>query len=201
VNKRVRHPLFRRAKEFGATQKSWELSGLICLLEEQKPGAVLEIGTYAGGTLYCWCKVARPDAVVISVDLPGGKWGGGYTDERAEEMRMLFPGPGQQLHLLAADSHDESTIRSIQKLLNGRQLDFLFIDGDHSYEGVKQDFDMYSPLVRTGGLIAFHDILPHPNDPDVKVDEVWNEVKGPYRHVEFKSGAKWWGGIGILWQE
>ena len=126
------HPLSRRASEFGAAQKPRELSGLIALLEEQKPGAVLEIGTCSGGTLYCWCKVARPDAVVISVDLPRGKWGGGYTDERAEEMRQLFPGPDQQLHLIAANSHEESTIRSVQGLLEGRQLDFLFIDGDHT---------------------------------------------------------------------
>ena len=34
-------------------------------------------------------------------------------------------------------------------------LDLLFIDGDHSYEGVRQDYKMYSKLVRDGGLIAF----------------------------------------------
>ena len=52
----------------------------------------------------------------------------------------------------------------------------------------------------SGGLIAFHDILPHPTHPDVKVDEVWNEVKGRYRHLEFTAGPNW-GGIGVLWQE
>jgi len=35
----------------------------------------------------------------------------------------------------------------------------LFPDGDHSYEGVKRDFEMYSPLVRPGGIIAFHDTV------------------------------------------
>jgi len=40
--------------------------------------------------------------------------------------------------------------------------DFLFIDGDHTYEGVEGDFEMYSPLVRRGGIIAFHDIVPGP---------------------------------------
>jgi predicted O-methyltransferase YrrM len=44
--------------------------------------------------------------------------------------------------------------------LQGHELDFLFVDGDHSYEGVWQDFRDYAPLVREGGLIAFHDIMP-----------------------------------------
>jgi predicted O-methyltransferase YrrM len=43
-----------------------------------------------------------------------------------------------------------------------KRLDFLFIDGDHTYEGVKQDFEMYTPLVRKGGLVAMHDIVPPP---------------------------------------
>jgi predicted O-methyltransferase YrrM len=195
------HPLSRRAREFGALQKPRELSELIELVEEQNPRTALEIGTAFGGTLYCWCRLASPDAVVISVDLPGGRWGGGYTQERAEEMRKLFPGPGQQLHLLTADSHEQSTLQTVQALLGGEQLDFLFIDGDHSYEGAKRDLEMYGALVRTGGIIAFHDILPHPNQPGCQVDEVWREVKGRYRHMEITAGVRTWGGIGVLWQE
>jgi len=34
---------------------------------------------------------------------------------------------------------------------------FLFIDGDHSYEGVKADFEAWSPYVVVGGIVAFHD--------------------------------------------
>jgi len=41
----------------------------------------------------------------------------------------------------------------VKKILAGRQVDFLFIDGDHSYEGVKKDFEMYSSLVRKGGVV------------------------------------------------
>ncbi len=36
-------------------------------------------------------------------------------------------------------------------------LDFVFIDGDHTYEAVKVDFEMYFPKVRHGGLIFMHD--------------------------------------------
>ena len=57
-------------------------------------------------------------------------------------------------------------------------MDFLFIDGDHSYEGVKRDFADYAPLVRPGGLIAFHDIVPG----------------GPGKHGDP-------GGVPIFWRE
>jgi hypothetical protein len=44
--------------------------------------------------------------------------------------------------------------------LAGQALDFLFIDGDHSLAGVASDFAMYAPMVRPGGLVALHDIIP-----------------------------------------
>ena len=37
-------------------------------------------------------------------------------------------------------------------------MDFLFIDGDHTAKGMKEDFLNYLPMVRQGGLIAIHDI-------------------------------------------
>jgi predicted O-methyltransferase YrrM len=48
----------------------------------------------------------------------------------------------------------------IKNILDDRKVDFLFIDGDHTYEGVTRDFEMYSPLVKRGGIIAIHDIVP-----------------------------------------
>jgi hypothetical protein len=33
----------------------------------------------------------------------------------------------------------------------------MFIDGDHSYEGIKTDWILWSPLVKTGGIVALHD--------------------------------------------
>ncbi len=59
------------------------------------------------------------------------------------------------------------------------------IDGDHSYDGVKRDFEMYEPLVGEGKPIAFHDIVPHPQAPACEVDRFWNEIKGGRPYVEF----------------
>jgi 2-keto-3-deoxy-L-rhamnonate aldolase RhmA len=39
----------------------------------------------------------------------------------------------------------------VKEVLGGQPLDYLFIDGDHTYEGVRKDFEMYGPLVRAAG--------------------------------------------------
>jgi predicted O-methyltransferase YrrM len=177
-------------------QKLPELGAVLHIVEELRPRAVLEIGTQAGGTLYCWCKLADPAARIVSVDLPGGEYGGGYTPERAEEMRLLFPSNGQALHLIQADSHSPDTLAQVRSLVGS--LDFLFIDGDHTYEGVKRDFEMYASLVRPGGVIALHDICKSAS-PDSKVDVLWREIKERYRHQEFVVPPAGWGGMGVLW--
>ena len=196
---RPRHPLIKRAQEFAVQQKVKELSPLLRLVQDLRPANVLEIGTYAGGTLYCWCRLAEPDATIVSIDLPEGRFGGGYTEDRRREMLTLFPTEGQHLHLLREDSHDPATLEKLKSILNGKRLDLLFIDGDHTYEGVKQDFEMYSPLAADGAAIVFHDILEHPAPTECDVRRLWNEVKDDYRHVEFTIPQHRWGGIGVLW--
>jgi len=46
-----------------------------------------------------------------------------------------------------------------------QQVDFLFIDGDHSYEGLKGDWTSWSPLIKPGGVVALHDSRATPNRP------------------------------------
>ena len=78
-------------------------------------------------------------------------------------------------------------------------MDFLFIDGDHSYKGAKRDYELYSPLVRRGGVIAFHDIAKHPEAMDCHVDRLWNEVKQGKKFKELIADKDQnWAGIGVL---
>jgi hypothetical protein len=63
----------------------------------------------------------------------------------------------QRLKLLKADSHDPESLSVVREWFDG-PLDFLFLDGDHTYEGVKQDWETFSPLVRAGGMVGFHDV-------------------------------------------
>jgi predicted O-methyltransferase YrrM len=64
----------------------------------------------------------------------------------------------QTVHAVHGDSHEAEMLHRLCGALDHRPIDLLFIDGDHTYDGVRSDYSMYSPLVRRGGLIAFHDI-------------------------------------------
>ncbi len=168
----------------------------------QKIQNFAEIGTLNGGTLFCFCRMAAPDALAISLDLPGGIHGGGWPSWKGPVFQS-FVRERQRLHLVRADSHATSTLAQVSSLLSGARLDFLFIDGDHTYDGVKMDFSMYSPLVRPGGFVAFHDIAERrdaPVDgPAVQVPQFWSEVREKYESWEFiASPSQGYAGIGVI---
>lgn len=175
-----------------------EILQLLQLVSKIHPKRLLEIGTAAGGTLYLFTKIATPDALIISVDLPGGQYGGGYPASRVP-FYMSFAKGRQRIELLRADSHDLQSLEHVRRVLGGEMIDFLFIDGDHSYEGVKKDFTLYSPLVRPGGMIAFHDIVPQSPDPSYGVSRFWNEMKSSYKYIQIiRQDNQNSFGIGVL---
>lgn len=175
-----------------------EITQLLKLLSSQPPKTLLEIGTSKGGTFFLFSRVAAPDALLLSLDLPLQPSRVGCPAWRNGLFRS-FARAQQQIELVRADSHLPATAIRIRQLLAGRSIDLLFIDGDHSYEGVKTDYQLYSPLVASGGLIAFHDIVPCPADRRCGVPQFWQELKGARQVMEFVAD---WGqgafGIGVL---
>lgn len=184
---------------FGAMQVPSELAALGKVVAELRPERALEIGTARGGTLLLLARLASPRATIVSVDLPGGRFGGGYGRWR-RWCYLRFARSRQRLHLLQGDSHSAGMLDLLQVALDGQPLDYLFIDGDHTYEGVRRDFEMYGPLVRKGGIIAFHDIAEHPTRIDCEVARFWREIKPWHRHEEIvENPTQGWAGIGLLY--
>lgn len=70
---------------------------------------------------------------------------------------------------IQGDTHDSKTLETLKAKLRGKPITILFIDATHTYEDVKKDFEMYSPLC--DGIIAFHD-THHEG-----VSRLWNELK------------------------
>jgi predicted O-methyltransferase YrrM len=85
-------------------------------------------------------------------------------------------------------------MQELEALLGGRSIDVLFIDGDHSTEGMLQDFRDYAPLVRKGGIIAVHDIYYLPT-----VAEAWKQVPGGQRFESKQNQSSI--GIGFIIKE
>jgi len=185
-----------RGIRFTPSQVREEITGFLKLLSQCPPTVILEIGTEKGGTFFLLTRVATPDAVLLSLDLPARL--GAYPAWR-EPLYRGFAGKGQRIELIRKDSHDPRTFEKVKKQLAGRPLDLLFIDGDHSYDGVKKDFEMYSTLVAPGGTIAFHDIVDGPEGNVGGVPKFWREIRQTRCFTEFVKDWKQGGwGIGVL---
>jgi predicted O-methyltransferase YrrM len=191
--------LVKESLKKSAMQKPSELYSLYSLVGGMKPKVVLEIGSAFGGVLFGLCRLASSNATIISIDLPNGAFGGQEGIVLNENVAKGYARRGQKMFLIRKNSHDKSTLAELKGVLNGRPVDFLLIDGDHTYKGAKQDYRMYSPLVRKGGAVALHDICDHPYIPECQVKRVWDEVKKGKKHLEFiDKDVHTWGGIGVI---
>ena len=187
----------------GALQKVKELTSFVSVIRDRELGVIVEIGTARGGMFYLWTQLAPDAAEIISIDLPGGAFGGGYTEAEIEKLRA-YAKPGQRVHFLRSDSHSPSTRERLRSILGSRPIDLLMIDGDHTYEGVKADWKDYSTLVAHDGVIVLHDILLHPKVPSCQVDRLWRELKPQFAHIEIvdpfdERGWGPWGGLGVIY--
>jgi cephalosporin hydroxylase len=176
-----------------------EILALAKEIEKKRPKVVLEVGTASGGTLFLATRLAADDALIISIDLPNGMYGGGYPDWKIS-LYTSFARAQQKIELIRADSHAPVVLQQLKDILNGRKIDYIFLDGDHTYEGVKQDFDTFSDLAAPGALIAFHDIVSDKSPkPDHFVSVFWNETKPKFEHKEFiKDPEQSKLGLGLL---
>jgi predicted O-methyltransferase YrrM len=179
-------------------QNSQEIKHLIEKVQELEPKTILEVGTARGGTLFLLCRSAPEDAEIVSLDLPYGKNGGGYPKWK-EPVYQLFAKSGQQLTLLRENSHLKESRKRVEGAVRGKKFDLVMIDADHSYDGVKRDFELYSPLVSERGILVLHDILPNRFDPEIDVHRFWKEVSAAHQCEEivddYQQGCL---GIGVV---
>lgn len=124
-----------------------------------RPKRVFEIGTYRGASSEMILQLL-PDAQVISIafvnDQPGRKFN---NDELSVEDvgALVSAGNRDRYTQLIGDSHKidpEAFVRD-----HGR-MDLVFIDGDHSRDGVRQDTDLARAILAPGGAIVWHDANP-----------------------------------------
>ena len=113
---------------------------------------IVEIGRYKGGTTLLLAAAMPPDGDFWSIDLAKKEarmpeyMNRSYDDMLSEQLHRL---EFEHVHLLVGDS------RTIE--VDTGEVDLVFIDGDHTYEGVKNDFERFGRRVRVGGAVVFDD--------------------------------------------
>jgi len=157
-----------------AQQNEKEFISLLHLYRKMEPKYVVEIGSYKGGTLWDWLKYAKPGAHVLSIDLLPESWedSGGVFDKT---IWQSWAPHGVKLHTITGRSEDPEIIKRVSDICP--HIDFLFIDGKHTYPAVRADFDNYRPMVRKGGIVALHDIIDNPKAPANRVSQLFAELK------------------------
>ena len=136
---------------------------------------ILEIGTFRGMSAIL-IAVNRRDAKIITIDSHIGMPEFEYLDSSASmvlknlkkagvfERVSHYPLPSQEFNYLS------------------QRLDLLFIDGDHTFEGVSHDYYKFLPWVKKGGWILFHDFGTHEG-----VTTLCNRITVNKRYLRFKS--------------
>ena len=134
-------------------QNQYELDRFISLLSNQGVKSYVEIGTKKGGMFHRVAMSMPVGSLVVAIDLPNGPWG--MPSERdligvIADLKLK----GYDAHLILGDSTSQEVYNQLNFI--SPMFDAIFLDGDHRYEGIKKDFELYSPM---GRLIAMHDIV------------------------------------------
>jgi len=107
------------------------------------------------------------EGLLVSVDIKNRST---ILDEKFSDYKKYWK-------FIQGDTTDEETIKAVRDtLVEDGKFDFLLIDAAHDYEHVKKDFENYSPMVRSGGVIFFHDTVNKNSGAGQVFDEIdWPE--------------------------
>ena len=165
-------------EKLGMIQQPWETARVLCLLSQMDPPPrlIVEIGCGMGGGLAAW---QATGAEVIGVTIEGGDHR--FTDHGAT--------------MVWGDSADPGTRKALREAIGKRQPDFVFIDGDHTADGVRADTELAMSLKPR--LIGWHDIAHRIHGPDIL--PVYTEACRGRRHLEIVQPAPETDGFGLVW--
>lgn len=123
-------------------------------------GAVVEIGSFKGRSTVMLAAMAKQYGLgpVVAIDPHKTT---AATDPGLEKGASTFEEFLESLRRAGVERHVEVHRACSREVAQGwnRPIRLLWIDGDHSYAGVKEDFDGFSPYVSNGGIVALHDAL------------------------------------------
>lgn len=144
-------------------QDKAEVQALLEKLEKRPLKNVLEVGTGFGGMTFLFSKLTVKNGKVFTVDL-------GTNELHRYFLQHLAV--GKKLLTVSLDSHNSKTLEIAKNFFQGEPIDLLYIDGDHAFSSVLQDYKLCSSLTEKGGLIVFHDIA----DSKLGVPKFWNTL-------------------------
>ena len=156
-----------------------------------RPSLLVELGTHYGESYFGMCQAVQENEVscmCYAIDTWRGDAQAGYYDESVfEEVSQYNTNNYASFSTLLRTTFDTALAN-----FGDQTIDVLHIDGLHTYEAVKHDFESWWPKVRLGGIVLLHDIGAR--HADFGVWKLWEELARQLPHLEFSHS---WG-LGVL---
>jgi FtsZ-binding cell division protein ZapB len=160
------------------------------VIEKIKPRVFVELGTHTGASYFAFCQsisANKTGTKAYAVDTWIGDEHAGFYDESVfrsvEEANQMY----KSFSTLLRTTFDEAS-----KSFEDKTIDLLHIDGLHTYEAVKHDFDTWFPKLAENAVVLFHDTNVHKDD--FGVYKFWAEIAAKYPSMEFFH----YHGLGVL---
>ena len=161
------------------------------LMDLFRPKLFVELGSFSGASYCAFCQAAKTldlRTQCFAVDTwQGDPHAGIYGQDVLNDLKQHHDPLYSSFSTLLPMSFDEALDRFTEK-----SIDLLHIDGYHTYEAVKHDFDAWFPKMSERGIILFHDM--NVRNGDFGVWKLWDELKIKYPHFNFLHGS----GLGVV---
>ena len=130
-----------------------------------------EVGVWEGGTTRRLREIMAPDAILVAIDpyLPGRSGINYQKIIAAREVAAVQNGTVVWLRQTGAEA-------ARTRCVLAAPFDFVLVDGDHTYEGIREDWEAWSSLIERDGIIALHDALQVEGKVDAGSIRYSNEV-------------------------
>jgi hypothetical protein len=162
------------------------------LISEYSPKKIVELGTHSGNSYFCFCQAVKQkhiESKCYAIDTwEGDEHSRGYSEEIYNHVLSYNDKNYSQFSQLLRNKFDDAR----EKFEDG-SINLLHIDGLHTYEAVKHDYETWLPKMAPGGIMLFHDISVLKDG--FGVWKLWKELKISYKNrMEFQHSY----GLGVI---